>query len=128
MHKNSITLFIFTFFAFNLSGQDTVTRVYRPWVHERVYTSQASLKRKSSILKLVDISGNTRFVGQVWSDLGTFNGTTKKYYRNGKLKELKMYAPEMANGMPLKTGTWIFYRKDGSVKKEVVYKSGKKQK
>jgi hypothetical protein len=118
------TIFLFQLINKDSYGQDTITRIYRPWINYKLYGNLDKAKRNSSVIKVVDIGGNIRFVGQVWSDCGTYNGETKEYFRNGKIKAVRIFLTTKTNGCPLKNGTWIYYKKNGSVKKKVIYEQG----
>lgn len=107
-------------------GQDTVVKKYSPFVNYKSYSASLTTEQRinNSIVKVVDLRGKTRFVGQVWSDCGRlYNGDTKEYYRNGVVKAIRKYQIE-GNGCPRRNGIWTNYKKNGSLKKTIVYKSG----
>jgi hypothetical protein len=118
------TIILLQFGSKNSYGQDTITRIYRPWLNYRLYGNLDRAKRNNSFIKVVDFRGKIRFVGQVWSDCGTYNGETKEYFRNGKIKALRVFYISITNGCPQKNGIWVYYRKSGLVKKKVTYKQG----
>jgi antitoxin component YwqK of YwqJK toxin-antitoxin module len=70
--------------------------------------------------KHVDLLDKTYLgiVTNFWTSIGSLgriNGTIKKYYKNGQLKEIRNYVNSQ------KDGVWLWYNKDGSVKKKRIF-------
>lgn len=120
-----ILLFLFT--SLTAFGQDTIRRIYRPWLSDRAYTRSAKAQKNNSFVKVADLRGNIRFVGQVYGDCGSYNGETREYFSNNRIKKMKRYSPGVANGCPVKNGSWIYYDKSGNVRKKILYENGVKK-
>ena len=81
----------------------------------------------NSVVKVLDLSGNVRFIGQVWSDCGNrYSGVTKEFYRNGNIKAIRNYSVGGQLICPNRNGESIYYSKSGKIKKTEFYKNGKK--
>jgi hypothetical protein len=107
-------------------GQDTIVKKYSPFRNYKVYSVSLTTEQRinNSFVKVIDLRGKTRFIGQVWSDCGRqYNGDTKEYYKNGNTKAIRKYKIE-GIGCPRKNGIWTYYKKNGKLKKTIVYKSG----
>lgn len=109
-------------------GQDTIIKSYRPFIH---YTSWSVLlttqqRINNSVVKVVDIKGRVRFIGQVWSDCGrSYIGETKEFYRNGRIKAIRNYSL-LGKNCPKRNGKSKYYYKSGELKKIILFKDGLK--
>jgi hypothetical protein len=126
-HRMHRILFLFLLISQTSQSQDTIRKVYRPWISNQLYTRIDKAKWNNSVIKVVDLKGNTRFVGQVFGDCGSYNGETREYFSRNRIKKIEKYSSKVSNGCPLKNGTWIYYDKKGNVRKKIVYEDGLKK-
>jgi len=81
----------------------------------------------NSFIKVTYLNGEIQFIGQVWGDCGSYNGTATEYYRNGNVKVIRKYQIKNGKGCPVKNGIWTYYKKDGSISKMVEFEYGIKK-
>jgi hypothetical protein len=119
-----ILIIYFTLTTVLSFAQDTVIRRYRPLINYKTYSEMLTGEQRinNSVVKVIDLRGKVRFVGQVYSDCGRdYIGDTKEFYRNGKIKAIRKYTLE-GKGCPFRNGVWTYYKKNGNVKKMIEYK------
>lgn len=125
-----ILILYFTLTTVLSFGQDTVIkRNYRPYINFKSWSVLLTPQQRinNSVVKVLDLGGNVRFIGQVWSDCGhRYSGETKEFYRNGKIKAIRNYSIGVALRCPYRNGESKYYYKNGRLKKTVVYKDGNK--
>ena len=123
-----ILIICFTLTTILSFGQDTIIRHYKPYINFKSWSVSLSPQQRinNSVVKVVDLSGNVRFIGQVWSDCGhRYSGETKEFYRNGKIKAIRNYSIG-GQRCPNRNGESKYYYKNGKLKKTVMYKDGNK--
>jgi len=114
--------------VYNLKGRATIIQTTRNDSLISEYANETYLNgvvckewiwnRKDD--KNIEILNKTYFglIDHFWMSagaLGRINGTIRRFYKNGQVKKIKSYVVRK------KDGEWIWFRKDGSIKRKRTY-------